>query len=176
VPQDQAIKKLMKELTQKAEELRELYSALQTLKKFGASIELPDLGALVMGEAQAEHLSITPDAFYGLTQTEAAEKYLKMVGHAVPLEDIFSALVEGGVKFGRNGRSNLNMQMTRATRKFAKIATGSTVSFGLLEWYPSRAKKKAVLQFKVAQSENGEPEIEENEEIEMEEELSEDER
>lgn len=142
--QDNVVDKLLEELQQKVNEIEEIYTTLQTLKKYGAEITLPDLGSLITGGAKTgfpvANLEIRPGEFYNLSNTEATEKYLRKVGHAMPLEDIYNALIEGGVRFSGDGRKNLNIQLTRATRKFAKIGHGKGVSFGLLDWYPKRRK------------------------------------
>lgn len=142
---EDSIKKLIEDMQTKAKELREMYGALQTLRKYGAEIELPDLQTLVTlnGDSCETQFSsvIRPDEFFGMSNTEAAEKYLRKIGHAVPLEDIYNALLSGGITFGASGRNSLNVQLTRATRKFAKITSGSVISFGLLEWYPGRRKR-----------------------------------
>lgn len=142
--QEDAVDKLLEELRQKASEIEEIYTALQTLKKYGADITLPDLSSLISGKAnavlQVTSIEIQPGEFYNLSNTDAAEKYLRKAGRAMPLEDIYNALIEGGVRFSGDGRKNLNIQLTRATRKFAKIGRGKGVSFGLLDWYPKRKR------------------------------------
>lgn len=140
-----AVNKLLEELNNKIAEIREAYSALQTLKKYGASFDLPDLGNLFTGQqgtSLSSQAKIRPDEFYGRSQTEATEMYLRKAGHAMPLGDIYNALSEGGIAFGGDGKKNLNIQLTRATRKFSKIGSGPGVSFGLLEWYPKKKKVK----------------------------------
>ena len=149
--QDEMIQKLLSDLKEKVKEVEEIYNTLQTLKKYGAPIEIPELRNL-MGTSegmkietrQANGLSIRPDEFYGMSNTEAAEKYLRQVGHAASLENIFDVLVRGGIRFSGDGRKNLNIQLTRATRKFAKIGRGSDVNFGMLEWYPKRIRTAPV--------------------------------
>jgi hypothetical protein len=142
--QDNVVDKLLEELRQKASEIEEIYTTLQTLRKYGADIALPDLASLITGKEkpllQSVDLEIQPGEFYNLSNTDAAEKYLRKAGHAIPLEDIYNALIEGGVRFSGDGRKNLNIQLTRATRKFAKIGRGKGVSFGLLEWYQKRSR------------------------------------
>jgi hypothetical protein len=142
--QKDAIDKLLEELRQKASEIEEIYWALQTLKKYGADITLPDLSSLISSKGnvipEVANLEIQPGEFYNLSNTDATEKYLRKAGHAMPLENIYNALINGGVRFSGDGRKNLNIQLTRATRKFAKIGHGKGVSFGLLEWYPKRSR------------------------------------
>jgi hypothetical protein len=142
--QKDTVDKLLEELRQKASEIEEIYSALQTLKKYGADITLPDLSSLISSKGnvvlEVANLEIHPGEFYNLSNTDAAEKYLRKAGHAMPLEDIYNALIDGGVRFSGDGRKNLNIQLTRATRKFAKIGHGKGVSFGLLDFYPRRKR------------------------------------
>ena len=142
---DEIIEKLLGELNQKAKEIAKIFGTLQTLKEYGANFDLPDIQTLIGSGEQTNgttaSITIKPDEFYGLSQTEAAEKYLRMIGHAAPFEDIFQALSDGGVRFSSTGRASLNIQLTRATKKFAKIGKGINVSFGLLEWYPGRRRR-----------------------------------
>jgi hypothetical protein len=142
--ENNVVQKLLEELQQKASEIQEIYTTLQTLRKYGADITLPELSSLITSKEkpllQSPDLEIQPGEFYNLSNTEAAEKYLRKIGHAMPLDDIYSALMEGGVRFTGDGRKNLNIQLTRATRKFAKIGHGRGVNFGLLEWYPKRSR------------------------------------
>ncbi|MBI4825711.1 MAG: hypothetical protein HY807_04745 [Nitrospirae bacterium] len=150
--QNKMIEKLIEEMKQKARDIEKIYFTLQTLREYGEDITLPDLNNLINsgGKDSGSSVGIRSDEFYGMTNNEAAEKYLRKIGHAMPLDDIFVALQEGGIKFTGNGKIVLNNQLTRATRKFAKIHTGTTLNFGLLDFYPDRAKKKVKLQ-----SENG---------------------
>jgi len=145
---NKSIEKLVADLKAKVKEVEELYGALKTLQKYGAEINLPDIQNLFSTsghEATIEtNVSIRTDEFYQMTNSDATEKYLRKIGHAMPLDDIYNALVQGGIAFTRNGKIVLNTQLTRATRKFAKIGKGQTVSFGLLEWYLAR-RRKAVL-------------------------------
>lgn len=133
------LNKLLEELQKKADEIQEIYTTLQTLKKYGADIELPELSSLLSsngGMIPTANIAIRPDEFFGLSNTDAAERYLRKVGHAVSLGDIYNALSQGGVQFSGEGRKSLYVQLIRATRKFVKIGKGQGISFGLLEWYP----------------------------------------
>jgi hypothetical protein len=145
---DEIIEKLLTELNQKAKEIAKIYGTLKTLKEYGASFTLPDMETLIgSGEQDNGGINetvIRPDEFYGLSQTEATEKYLRMKGHAMAFEDIFNALALGGIRFSSNGRVGLNIQLTRATKKFAKIGKGTNISFGLVEWYPTIRRRRVV--------------------------------
>ncbi|MCZ7385422.1 MAG: hypothetical protein O8C63_11850 [Candidatus Methanoperedens sp.] len=139
------VEKLRADLIEKAKEIERIYGLLKSLKSYDESIEIPDIAKLITSESaeieKSSGSSIRPDEFYGLSNTDATERYLKKIGHAVSLEEIYNALMKGGVVFTGNGRNNLNIMLTRATRKFAKIVSDSVIHFGLLEWYPSRRKR-----------------------------------
>lgn len=142
--QNDMVNELVGKIHQKIGEIKEIYETLQNLKKYGTNnVDLPDLVSLLKSNGQADLLTIHPDAFYRLSNTEAAKEYLRKIGHAVSLGEIYDALVKGGVQFKGDGKKNLNVQLTRATKIFAKIGSGeSGVSFGLVEWYrkPRRIK------------------------------------
>lgn len=138
---DAIVKKMVEDLNLKIKEARELYNTLQALKRYGADFDLPNLERILIGqneELSLPDLSIRPDQFFGLSNTEAAENYLKIVGHAMPLTDIYNALMDGGITFTGDGKKNLYTQLVRATKKFAKIGSGQGLSFGLLDWYPKK--------------------------------------
>lgn len=138
---DEVVNKLLEELQKKAYEIQEIYTTLQTLKKYGADIELPELASLLSSNGAmipTVNIAIRPDEFFGLSNTDAAERYLRKVGHAVSLAEIYHALSQGGIQFSGEGRKSLYVQLIRATRKFVKIGKGQGISFGLLDWYPQR--------------------------------------
>jgi len=141
------VQKLMEEFNSKIGELKVIYETLSNIKIITkAEFELPDINMITDGARGAEakakpELSIRCDTFVNKSNTEAAEAYLKMVGHAVSLDEIYNALVSGGITFTGNGKSTLYSQIIRATRKFIKIGQGSNVNFGLLEFYPKKKRK-----------------------------------
>ncbi len=140
------VAELQKKLTDHAEQIGKILTTLHMLKEYDDSIEIPDINSLIsLGTKESNvrgNKTIRPDEFYQMSNTEAAEKYLNKIGHAVPLEEIFEALKKGGIKFSANGRNVLNVQLTRATKKFAKMSHGDTVNFGLLDWYPKRKRSQ----------------------------------
>ncbi len=88
----------------------------------------------------SEH--IVPGEFFGLSQTEAAAKYLKKVGHAVHVDTILDVLQAGGVKFeGRDPKTTLYTSLIRGNRRFVLVSRGT---FGLAEFYPDRPKPEKV--------------------------------
>lgn len=143
------VEKLLTDLGEKAKEIEKIYNLLKSLKEYDESIEIPDIATLIGSGcteiANSSGSSIRPDEFYGLSYTDATERYLKKMGHAMSLDDIYDTLMKGGIVFTGNGRNTLNIMLTRATRKFAKIISDSVIHFGLLEWYPARKSKTKVL-------------------------------
>jgi hypothetical protein len=165
---DEMVNKLFEELQRKADEIQEIYATLQTLKKYGANIELPELSSFLVSNGSTiptANISILPDEFFGLSNTDATERYLRRVGHAVSLGEIYNALSQGGIQFSGEGRKSLYVQLIRATRKFVKIGKGQGISFGLLEWYP-KAKGKIMKALEEEEQEIPEQSTEDNEEQE----------
>lgn len=77
---------------------------------------------------------IRPDEFFGMTQAEAARKYLKRIGHAISFEELVSALQAGGCKVGGdNPKRVLYISLVRNTRDFVPPQQGY---IGLREFYP----------------------------------------
>jgi hypothetical protein len=135
------VDKLMEKLKFHANETQKIYYLLSQLKQIGeADFELPNLTTFFGSDVgiPATSSTIRVDEFHRLKHTDAAERYLRKIGHAVPLDEIYSALIEGGAIFSGDGKRSLTVQLTRATRKFSKIGTGKDISFGLIEWYPKR--------------------------------------
>jgi hypothetical protein len=78
------------------------------------------------------------DEFFGLTQAEAARRYLKRVGQAVSFDELVHALQEGGCRLtGTNPQKVLYISLIRNTRDFVPPRPGFV---GLREFYPARAR------------------------------------
>ena len=83
-------------------------------------------------------LEIRPDEFFGMTQAEAARKYLKRVGHAVSFDELVSALQTGGCRVGgENPKRVLYISLIRNTRDFVPPQQGY---IGLREFYPGAGR------------------------------------
>ena len=77
---------------------------------------------------------IKPDDFFGMSQGDAARKYLEMVGHAVELEKLVEVLKKGGCKVGgADPKRTLYISLVRDTRNFVPPQTGY---IGLRKFYP----------------------------------------
>lgn len=86
------------------------------------------------------------DEFFGLSQPEAARRYLKKAGHAVTVEEVLEALRAGGCEVGGSDpKKVLYISMVRDTRNFVKLPNGL---IGLRDFYGDRrltpAKKEKV--------------------------------
>jgi len=89
--------------------------------------------AVIVGPPQ-----IKPGEFFGLSQTDAAARYIKRVGYAVYIDQILENLKVGGVKFsGADPRTNLYTLLVRGTRRFVLVSANT---FGLTEFYPKRPR------------------------------------
>lgn len=135
----QVLNDLISDYKSKMDELRGIEAAIKLIAtKYGLEYELPVAGG--EGAPAQAGRKIRPDQFFGKTQLDSAEEYLRMIGHACSVEEILKALTDGGMKFDtKNPRANLYTQMVRSTMRFAKLPQGS---FGLLEWYPKEKEKR----------------------------------
>ena len=105
--------------------------------RIGRQIDFPDIGDNEKGTKTS--FKILPDTFFNKTHPDAAAEYLKMVGHAVQIDEILAALKKGGAAFkGGDHRSSLYTQLIRGTRRFVKI--GDDAVFGLVSKYGSVRK------------------------------------
>lgn len=141
---DTVVDKLLEDFNSKIKEAREIYTTLKTLKKY-EEFDLPHFGEIEDGKEKSHYtvnVKIRPDEFFGQTNNDAAEKYLRKIGHAMPLNDIYEALLQGGIKFTGDGHRNVYTQLIRANRKFVKIGSGQSATFGLIEWYPKKIRNE----------------------------------
>ena len=78
------------------------------------------------------------DEFFGRSQADAAKSYLEKIGHAVPLDEILSALRSGGCKVvGVDPKKTLYIGLIQNARDF--VATGQGY-IGLRQFYPNMPK------------------------------------
>jgi len=140
-------KKLIEELGGVRQTVRSLERALgienQTTDNPNASepvtidVTVPSMsGAFIGGKP-----TIRPDEFFGVTQAEAARKYLQKVGHAVSFDELADALRKGGCKLsGANAKQVLYISLIRNTRDFVPPQPGFV---GLREFYPGGGGRSA---------------------------------
>ena len=92
--------------------------------------------ARASAQVSAALLYVKPGEFYGMSHTEAAQAYLRKVGHAVHIDKILEMLQAGGVKMDtKTPKANLYTALVRGTRRFVLV---SPSTFGLAEFYPTR--------------------------------------
>lgn len=98
---------------------------------FGTSIESRPL--------QPASVTIQPDDFFGMTQTQAARAYLQRVKRAVSIEQIVDALQKGGAQLGgADPKKTLYVSLARNPERLFVIPREGY--FGLREFYPSLPK------------------------------------
>ncbi len=145
------IKPLLQKLNKQLSEIKETYRMLQKLKEVtGASFEIPNLSFNGLDTPVKDSLftenvieTIKPDQFYGKSNTVATEEYLKMLHHSTSIENIYQALIKGGIVFsGKDPQKSLYVSLVRAHKKFEKVGKGKNTTFGLKEWYPDVMRKK----------------------------------
>ncbi len=77
---------------------------------------------------------VRPDSYFGLSQHQAARRYLQGLGHADRLENILRSIVAGGVEVGgANPLGTLRATMGQNTSVFVRVSPGT---YGLREFYP----------------------------------------
>jgi len=142
------IEPILKKLNFHLEEAKKIYKALKALIDItGESINFPsfsldDEGINTGNDALG--IDIKPDQFYGKSNTQAAEEYLRLIGHSVYLDEIYEALLKGGIQFsGKDPKKSLYVSVIRAHKKFVKVGEGRNVTWGLVEFYPDTLKKKS---------------------------------
>ena len=133
--QEKEVKRqLLEKWIRQREDLTRLIEALQ--RELGESVpNISQVANSVSGstDKQSPPQTIRADAFFGMSQTDAAYSYLKKVGHAVHIDQILELLQAGGVKIsGRNPKANLYTALVRGTKRFVLVSPGT---FGLAEFY-----------------------------------------
>lgn len=99
-------------------------------------------------------LAINADQFHGRRLATAVREYLELRGPsdgrglgAAVVNEIYSALVQGGYEFETNDEKNakrsLRIALTKNSITFRRINSKPEVSYGLLDWYPSAKPPKA---------------------------------
>jgi hypothetical protein len=82
---------------------------------------------------------IRPDTFFGLSQHQAARRYLQGLGHADRLEGIYKAITTGGIEIGgASPLETLRATLAKDSAVFVRVSPGT---FGLREFYPQLGNK-----------------------------------
>ena len=92
------------------------------------------------GSVGKASVSIKPDEFFRMNQTDAARAYLRKVGHSIPFDDLVAALRKGGAKLGgADPKKTLYVSLARNPRK--EFVWPSKDFIGLDEFYADRTEK-----------------------------------
>jgi hypothetical protein len=85
-------------------------------------------------------VSVKPDEFFRVNQTDAARAYLKKVGHSIPFDELVVALRKGGAKLGgADPKKTLYVSLARNPKK--EFVWPSKDVIGLDEFYKDRTEK-----------------------------------
>lgn len=155
MPDDHVQKTLSELLAQREKKAAEFAAEL---KRMDATIEgirmafQPDTNASPAGTSSTETYkasdsvaasglgAIQAGDFFGKPQADAAQEYLKRLGRASTIEDIYNALQRGGAKLqGKDPKKNLYISLVKRKAVFVLVAP---YTFGLWEFYPN-AKQSA---------------------------------
>lgn len=134
---------------QKLEEVRRIDSVIQQLlmdlgeSDASAEEELtpeeasPNASLLGPSGSSWKAITIRPDEFFGLSQSEASKAYLRKVGHAVPYTELVNALQKGGARLGgQDPAKTLYVSLARNPKK--EFVWPSDDHISLAEFYQQR--------------------------------------
>lgn len=77
--------------------------------------------------------------FFGMSQADAAQQYLKRLGRAATLDDILGGIQKGGARLqGKDPKKNLYISLVKRRHVFPLVAP---YTFGLWEFYPGAKEK-----------------------------------
>lgn len=136
------IESLTKRVVAREEEATKLKKLINELcGEAGVALRYPNIV-----EASGAVTAVRSDQFYGLTITTAIRNYLeqrKAAGlGAASLNEIYSAIRDGGYKFESKNEDNAKISVGNNLRKsssiFHRLPNGQ---YGLLSWYPSAKAK-----------------------------------
>jgi hypothetical protein len=118
----------------KMAEILRLHSALNTLEGL---VGVPPT-SLSSAFALEANTMVEPGVFYGMNPLKAAKRFLKIKGKPASLNEIVSAIREGGVVV--KSIDKLRVSLGRSNQDVAKVGPDH---YGLLEFYPhvQRGKK-----------------------------------
>jgi hypothetical protein len=93
---------------------------------------------------------ISHDTFFGMTISEAAQKYLSMTKATKSTADIAVALEQGGLKHSsKDFAANVRSIIGQKTDEFVRVPNGD---WGLADWYPGLGRGRKVKPEKPAKS------------------------
>jgi hypothetical protein len=102
-----------------------------------ATATAPGSTTLVAPKNGAGRRTLKPDEFFQMSQSEAARAYLKMVGHSISMDELVSALQDGGAKVGGVDPKRTLMVSLKANPK-KEFVWPNKDHIGLAEFYQKR--------------------------------------
>jgi hypothetical protein len=91
----------------------------------------------------AGSVSVRPDEFFTMTQSDAAKAYLKKVGHAISFDELVAALRRGGAQLG-GADPKRTLYVSLARNPYKEFVWPSDDHIGLAEFYAGRPKSTAM--------------------------------
>lgn len=86
---------------------------------------------------KATRTTLRPDEFFGMSQSDAAKAYLKMVGRAISMDELVGALQSGGAQVGGvDPKRTLQVSLKANPKKEFVWPNKDTI--GLAEFYTKR--------------------------------------
>jgi hypothetical protein len=149
------------DLEAKRDQMNTMIKNLKQMKGLATGVVV---GSVSVVPVAGTTTTISHDAFFGLTLTEAARKYLSIVKKTVPHPQFCDALLDGGFKTSAaNFREVVRSALSR-NAEFVKIKG----EWGLAGWYGKRGRRATRSESALDQPMNGtqnEEEEEENSEV-----------
>lgn len=137
----QTLEYFLQQKEKKLEEARRLEALIREIRvQLGEEVgEADEVSTLLETTLEQKRVSekepeIRVDEFLGLSQSEAAKRYLKKIGHAVSVEQLVAVLRKGACKVGGiDPKKTLYISLVRNVREFVPVQSGY---IGLREFYP----------------------------------------
>ncbi len=146
------LSRLMERLARLDKERERLLIAIQVIKNEGGDVgdassmppssesgEPSGIALASQSGPPARRPEIRPDTFFGLSQHQAARRYLLSLGHADRLDNILKVITTGGVEIGgASPLATLRATLAQNSSVFVRVSPGT---FGLREFYPQLGNK-----------------------------------
>lgn len=141
----EAISALYERLDELVEQERTLKRTINDLSVIdGVEAPFPDVDTTGSGGIR----NIRSDQFFGKSLNGAIKEYLRFVGRAVPVREIFEGLKRGGFEFPSHWAKehwlkNLSISISKNRNDFVYVK--SSDSWGLWDFYPEKKKEREAL-------------------------------
>ena len=145
---ERTLSELVSQREQKIAEIAKLDAAIEAIRKLIGAEPLSKIKIRIRNPASASaHSSahmvvetiVKAGDLFGKAQAEAAQEYLRRIGRAAHLDEIFAGLQRGGATLqGKNPKKNLYISLVKKKSIFPLVAA---YTFGLWEFYPDAKQK-----------------------------------